>query len=225
MRTAVISLGGSLIVPEGIDTDFLKKFRAIILELISKGDRFVIVCGGGRTCRVYQNASSEITEVNKEDRDWIGIAATRLNAELVRSVFSEQAYERIIDNPADKIVTEKKIIIGAGHVPGSSSDLDAVILAENSRADTLINMSNIDMVYDKDPKTHKDAKPIDKITWDDFLKLVGEEWIPGANVPFDPVASKKAKDLGLKVIVLNGNNLDNLKDFLEGREFVGTLIS
>ena len=44
--------------------------------------------------------------------------------------------------------------------------------------------------FQADPRKDKNAKPIDKITWTDFRKLVGDEWIPGMNAPFDPVASK-----------------------------------
>lgn len=225
MKTTVISLGGSLIMPENINIDFLKRFRQLLLKHTENDVRFIIVCGGGRICRDYQSAAQHITKVSSEDRDWIGIMATKLNAELVRSVLSEQAYKRVIDNPSEKLNTDKRIIIGAGYRPGSSSDYDAVLLAENFKATTLINMSNIDMVYDKDPKQHSDSKAIRELSWDGLLSLTGERWLPGMNVPFDPVASRKAAKIGLKVIILNGNNLKNLRECLEAREFTGTIIS
>jgi uridylate kinase len=88
----------------------------------------------------------------------------------------------------------------------------------------VINMSNIDQVYNKDPNTHKDAKPIEKTSWAEFRKIVGDEWVPGMNAPFDPVAAKKAEALGIKVVVLNGENFENLEKCLNNKPFVGTTI-
>ncbi|MFA6215922.1 MAG: UMP kinase, partial [Patescibacteria group bacterium] len=80
-------------------------------------------------------------------------------------------------------------------------------------------------VYDKDPKKFKDAKPLKEMVWPDFLKLVGTKWVPGAHVPFDPVASKLAYQWRLKLVVMKGDNLNNLSNFLAERKFVGTIIS
>ena len=148
-----------------------------------------------------------------------------MNAEFIRAIFSKQAYEKVINNPEDQIDTDKLIIVGAGYKPGHSSDMDAVLLAKNFEADTLINMSNIDLVYDKDPNKYDYAKPIKQSNWDDFLEIIGDDWVPGKNVPFDPVASKRSKENGLKVIILNGKNIDNLKNCFDEKDFVGTVIS
>jgi uridylate kinase len=221
----VLSLGGSIIVPEKIDVEFLKKFREIILDFIKKGNKVAIVAGGGHTCRVYQNASKEIAEVSQEDLDWIGIKTTKLNAELVRAVFAEHAYEEVIDNPTEKIKTDKPIIVGSGWMPGCSSDKDTVLLAVNLGMDTVVNLSNIEYVYDKDPKKHKDAEKIEKMSWKQMQEIVGTEWVPGANLPFDPEATKEAAKEGLKVVIMKGTDLENLKNFLEGKEYKGTTIS
>jgi len=214
-----------LIVPDKIDIDFIKEFRELILSYVEQGHRFIICCGGGKVCRDYQDAAKEVTEIKDVDGDWIGILSTKLNAELIRAVFSEYAYEKVTENPEDKIETDMKIIVGAGYLPGHSSDMDAVLLAENFGADSLINLSNIEKVYTDDPKKNPDAKPIDTIDWDGFLKIIGEEWIPGRNVPFDPNASKKAKEIGLDVIILNGKDLENLSKCFKGEVFIGTTIS
>jgi uridylate kinase len=225
MKTTILSLGGSLIVPEEIDIEYIKQFRELILSYVKKGERFIICCGGGKVCRKYQNAAKEITDVSSLDGDWIGITATKMNAEFIRAIFSKQAYEKVINNPEDQIDTDKLIIVGAGYKPGHSSDMDAVLLAKNFEADTLINMSNIDLVYDKDPNKYDYAKPIKQSNWDDFLEIIGDDWVPGKNVPFDPVASKRSKENGLKVIILNGKNIDNLKNCFDEKDFVGTVIS
>ncbi|NQU13426.1 MAG: UMP kinase [Desulfobacteraceae bacterium] len=221
-KALVISLGGSIIVPARIDSDFLKRFREIILGL--EQARFVIICGGGKICRNYQNAAREMAEISKEDLDWIGIQATRLNAELVRSIFGETAYKKVIHDPHEEIDTSKRIVIGAGFEPGSSTDLRAVQVAERFGAGKVVNMSNIDYVYDDDPKKNPLAKKLTNITWADFRKLVGSEWAPGLNMPFDPIASKEAEKLGLEVVII-GNEISNLKRVLKGESYNGTTIS
>ena len=221
-KALVISLGGSIIVPAGIDSDFLKRFREIILGL--EQAQFVIICGGGKICRNYQNAAKEMAEISKEDLDWIGIQATRLNAELVRSIFGETAYKKVIHDPHEEIDNSKRIVIGAGFEPGSSTDLRAVQMAERFNAGKVVNMSNIDYVYDDDPKKNPHAKKLTSITWTDFRKLVGNEWDPGLNMPFDPIASKEAEKLGLEVVII-GNEISNLKRVLKGESYNGTTIS
>jgi uridylate kinase len=88
----------------------------------------------------------------------------------------------------------------------------------------MINLSNIDYIYDKDPKQFPEAKPLSTITWEECQKLVGTEWKPGMNAPFDPIAAKLAKELNLTAIVTNGNDFDNLENIIEGRQFKGTII-
>ena len=221
-KTAVISLGGSIIVPDQVDGPFLKKFREIILSLQS--ERFIIICGGGRICRNYQNAARELAVVSNEDLDWIGIAATRLNAELVRSIFGNEVHGKVIHDPDEEIDWNKRIIIGAGFQPGSSTDLRAVQLAKRFGASRVINMSNIDYVYSADPKKDPAAEKLEEISWPEFRKLVGDEWDPGLNMPFDPIASKEAEKEGLQVIII-GNDIHNLERLLRSQSFKGTTIS
>ena len=54
--------------------------------------------------------------------------------------------------------------------------------------------------------------------------MVGTEWEPGKNVPFDPVASLRAKKTGIQVICAGGSDLDNLDNILNDRPFKGTTI-
>ena len=222
MDTIVISLGGSIIVPGEIDKVFLKKLRKITLRL--EQTRFMIICGGGKVCRNYQNAAKEIADVSKEDLDWIGISATWLNAELVRSIFGEEAHRKVIHNPDEEIDGSNRVVIGAGFEPGSSTDLRAVQLAKRFDAARVINMSNIDYVYSADPKKDPNAERLTEIAWSEFRKLVGNEWDPGLNMPFDPIASREAEELGLEVIVI-GNDISNLEKLLKGEAFKGTTIS
>jgi uridylate kinase len=219
----IISLGGSLINPDKIDIDFLRNFRDMILKYTKKKS-VAIICGGGRPAREYVEAAKKLVDSINEESDMIGIMATRLNAELVRIMFGKDAYEKVVINPTQKINTGKRIIIGAGWLPGCTTDTDAVLLAKNLKAKRIINLTNTDFVYDKDPRKFKDARPFSKLSWKQFRDIVGTKHSPGIHAPFDPVASKKAEELGLQVIILNGKNLSNLNNFLDGKEFIGTTI-
>ncbi len=221
----ILSLGGSLIAPkEGINATFLADFRTLLERHIREGKRFVLICGGGKTAREYQGAARELGELTRDSLDWIGIHATRLNAHLVRTMFGKLAHGRVVSDPKGARGWKTPVLVAAGWKPGCSTDYDAVLLAKALGAKMLVNLSNIDYVYDKDPHAHKDAKPICEMSWKQLRKLVGSRWDPGAHVPFDPVASKGAEKIGLTVIVTNGKNLKNLDDIIAGHTFTGTVI-
>ncbi|MCK5061317.1 UMP kinase [Candidatus Parcubacteria bacterium] len=228
----IISLGGSLIAPpKGIDWRFLKRFRELIIKQIKAGKRFVIITGGGTTCRQYQQAANKVVNLTKDDSDWLGIHTTRLNAHLIKTIFRAYAHPRINKNPRTKADIKKHfakgegIMVAAGWRPGWSTDYVAAILAERLNAKTVINLSNIKYVYDKDPNKFASAKKITKITWPDFRKIVGNKWDPGLNAPFDPVASALAEKLGLEVIIAEGKNINNLEKIFNKQKFQGTIIS
>ncbi len=226
----ILSLGGSLIVPNGgIDTQFLKEFEAYIRKKVAQGCRFFIVTGGGETAGHYIKAASEVSgsKLTNEDRDWLGVHATRMNGHLLRTIFRDLAYEYLIKHYdlIDKKAVEAKVVIGVGWKPGWSTDYDAVLLAQDYYVKQVINLSNVDMVYDKDPSKFKDAKPIKKIKWNEMLKIVGNKWVPRLNMPFDPIAARQAQKIDLEVIICKGNNLQNLDNIIEGKKFVGTTIS
>lgn len=223
MSKIVLSLGGSLIYPEKIDADFLKAFRDLVLRHI-RGNEFYIVTGGGRLAREAQAAAKSVNEISGVDLDWLGIAATRLNAELVRAIFGHFANSEIIGDPHVLPAEKKAIYVGGGWKPGRSSDYAAVLLAKTVGATTLVNLSNIDFVYDKDPRHYPDARPFKKLSWSEMRVLVGGEWTPGANVPFDPLACQLAEESGITVVVMNGKRIDNLEKYILGENFKGTII-
>ncbi len=225
-KTVVVSLGGSLVVPDQINERFLAAFRKVLIVYIRKGFRFILIVGGGKTARRYQSAAAHVAQVSADDLDWLGIHSTRLNGHLMRTIFRDYAYPIIITNLRKiNLRTPKPVIVGAGFEPGSSTDLRAVQLAKSYGADTIINLSNIDWVYTKDPSKFKDAKKIKEIKWRVFRKMFGSKWNPGANVPFDPVAAKLAQQLHFKVIIINGLKLGNIQRVFLGQSFTGTTIS
>jgi len=195
-KTFVLSLGGSLVVPNGgIDIKFLIAFNKFIRNQISsKKRRFFIVVGGGATTRHYQAAASAVHGAIEDiDLDWIGIHATRLNAHLLRIIFRDLAHSHVLKHYEVIRKSTESVVIAGG--------------------------------YDKDPKKFPNAKPIDHISWNAYRKMVGGKWIPGMNSPFDPIASKLADEMGVTVKIVNGKNLDNLTRALDGKKFVGTTIA
>ncbi|MDO8621079.1 MAG: UMP kinase [Candidatus Levybacteria bacterium] len=225
----VISVGGSLIVPNGgIDTDFLIKFNKFVRAQLAKNKnrQFFLIVGGGSTTRHYQKAAREVIgdKLTRDDLDWLGIHATRLNAHLVRTIFRDIAHHYILKHYEIIRKVEESVVVGSGWKPGWSTDFCAIMACQDYDVKTVINLSNIDQIYDKDPNKFKDARPIDKISWKELRKLVGNEWIPGMHAPFDPIAAKKAEELGLKVVIMNGSNLENVQNYMDGKKFTGTVI-
>ncbi len=230
-ETVILSVGGSLIVPNEIATDFLSSLKILIeTEIAKNGRRFIIIAGGGKTARNYMDAARAVSELSSDDTDWIGLHATRLNGHLLRTIFRDIAHPVVITNPDDILDVPKNahLVIAAGYRPGSSTDFRAVQIAERCDAKKLVNLSNIDYVYTADPKNPPTGGPvpekIEKISWTDFRKLIPTEWNPGLSSPFDPVAAKKADELGLEVAIINGKKLSELTNYLEEKPFIGTVI-
>jgi uridylate kinase len=221
----VISLGGSLICPDRVDADYVREFVALIKKEIEKGGHFAIITGGGRVAREYRDALLGTGESDPDMLDWMGIAATRYNAELLRLAFGALAESAIFMDPNTPTLTGKSVLVGGGYTPGHSSDGSAVALAKALGATKLVNLSNIDYVYTADPRKDPTATPIKTSNWTDFRKLLPESWDPGLNAPFDPVAARMAEEMGLEVAVMNGKNIENLGAYIEGREFIGTVIA
>ncbi len=225
-KYTILSVGGSIIIPKtGFDVPFLKKFRALIMAEVKKGRRFILTVGGGATCRHYQQALKEtIPTTTNTDLDWLGIHTTIFNAEFVRMLFGKLAYPLVVTNPTKKIATAKPIIIAAGWKPGCSTDTDAVLLAKHFGALELINLSNIDYVCDSDPRINPDAKRFEALTWKEYRGIVGDTWTPGMSAPFDPVATRLAERLKLKVHFVKGTDIEQIKKVLHGKKYRGTTL-
>lgn len=244
--TTVLSLGGSIVAPDSPDIEFLTAFRSFVADYlaVSPTRRLILVVGGGGPARSWQKAyrsaltakasaasvsaaahsTAPAAVLSDEAQDWIGIAATRLNAQLVKGILGDFCLDPVVTDPDATFDFTGRVLLAAGWKPGFSTDFDAVMLAERFGATSVLNLSNIAKVYTADPRVDPTARPIDSISWKDFRVLVGDEWVPGKNVPFDPIATKKASGLGLKVICAAGKDLANLGNIMEGRPFVGTVI-
>ncbi|MBU0953668.1 MAG: UMP kinase [Nanoarchaeota archaeon] len=219
--TRVLSLGGSLIVPEKIDTAFLQSFTTL-LKKYTKKEKIILVCGGGATCRQYQNAARTLGIANKIILDRIGIAATHLNAQLLHALFPE-AYPSVVTNQKLPHDWDQQLLIAGGAIPGQSTDQIAVELAKQAGATTIYNLTNT-IVYDADPKKNPTAKPLQIISWNKYLTIIGDYWEPGRSTPFDPVAANAAKDAGITVHIVDARDPVTIEACLTGTPS-GTTIS
>ena len=219
-----------MIVPsEGVSGVFLMKLNTFIRKALTKNPnlQFFLVVGGGTTARDYRDAGREVVghELTLEDLDWLGVHATRLNAHLIRTIFQDLANPYIIEQYEIIRKVEEPVVVAAGWKPGWSTDYCATLICEDYKVKTILNLSNVPQVYDKDPNKFKDAKPKSKMSWTNFRKLVGNRWIPGMHAPFDPVAATRAQELGLEVVCLSGDDFTNIEKYFAGKKFLGTVIS
>jgi len=248
-KTITISLGGSIIYPDQIDVHFLKQFNSFIRRYIKKGYKFIIITGGGKPARIFQDAAAKISRVSNNDKDWIGIHTTRLNAQLLRTIFKDVADPEIIDSKEKVLSRIKKtsevklrsksrsdfgigvqqlnypITVGSGWRPGWSTDYVAASIAANFSAHEFINAGKPAFVFERDPKRFPRAQKFEKLTWSEYRKLIPRKWTPGFSSPIDPVAARLCQAKKLTAIVVGGKNLKNFENLLRGKDFSGTIIS
>jgi len=221
----VLSLGGSLIVPENIDIGFLKKFREVIKKNTKKY-KFVIVCGGGTVARKYIQALKQDNK-NEYLQSLVGISVTRLNARFMSYIFNfDPEYGIAHDMKEIKNRLERTDIIFCGalrYAPNQTSDATAVKLAVYLKT-IFINLTNVKGLYDKNPMENKNAKFIPKITLKDFSKIVlAIPNKPGMHAPVDHTALKVMVKNKIKTYIL-GKDLNNLDQLLNNKNFIGTII-
>ncbi len=211
----VISLGGSLITPKD---DFLEKVADFIKKTSKKIDLYVVV-GGGKIAKNYIKVARKFCN-DERFLDKIGIAATRLNAFLLASFF-----KKTIPYTVKKASTMQPPVIMGGTTPGHSTDAVAAMLAKKVKADLLVIATDVDGIYDKDPKKYRNAKKFDKIKIDDLIKIVGNKWKKaGEKIVVDAIACKIIKKEKIRAVVLNGKDLKQLENAIYGKKFNGTII-
>lgn len=226
-KRIVVSVGGSMIFPDNINDKFLKEFKEFVLEQVDKGWRFLLITGGGKLTRIFQEGAKNILGLNasKDDLDWLGVHTTRINAHLMRTVFANIAQPAIVTNPEENNINmDAAVVVAGGWKPGWSTDYVAAKIAARIKAPYIVNLTNVSQVYDDDPKKNPDAKPIEEMSWEKYRAMIGDEWIPGMNLPFDPVAAKLCQKNNITVLIMNGNEISNLKDAMTKGKFFGSLL-
>jgi uridylate kinase len=176
-------------------------------------------------CRLYQGYARLAGVKKARELDWIGIYATRFNAALVKSLFSSLSTDDLSYKDLKRQAKRFSVLVLGGIIPGASSDHTTVQIARTVGSRALFNLSNIEYVYDKDPRAHRDAKPHKRLTWQEYFGIIGSKRVPGGNYPFDPVAARLAARLKITVNMINGRNLPEVKKALAGKSFKGTIIT
>lgn len=225
-KVIVLSLGGSLIVPNEIDIKFLEKFRQVIKKHESKY-KFVIVCGGGIIARKYIKA---LREKGKSEylQSMAGIAITRLNARFMTYFFGRDASSGIPHNMEEvKNLMGKNNIVFCGalrYAERETSDGTAAKIARFLGTE-FINLTAVDGLYTSNPLTHINAKFIPKISWENFLKRANKiKYRPGQHFVLDQEAAETIFKYKIKTYII-GKNLTNLDNLLSEKKFKGTVIS
>lgn len=224
MKTIVVALGGSIVYPDKIDTIFLRKFHKFVLKFIHRQWRFVIVVGGGRVARLFQIAAQKAGRVTDDDKDWLGIHATRLNAHLLRTIFRRVADPVVIDDRHRLKKLSYPVTVASGWRPGWSTDYVAAALAYDLGTKEFVIAGKPAYVYDRDPARDGGAKFLQDLGWKEYRRLIPRKWKPGMHSPVDPVAAEFSVKHGLRAVVLNGKDLKNLEAFLNNKKFRGTII-
>jgi len=222
----VLSLGGSLIIPDEINVDYLKQFKKTILKNTDKC-KFIVVCGGGSIARKYISALSKIG-MNDLFQSFAGISATRMNARFI-SYFFRQNQERGIPHTMGELkrYVRKFDIVFCGaleYKPNQTSDSTAAEIAKKFKT-IFINLTDVSGLYDKNPKEHKDAKFISKISWKNFNKIVDKiKFKPGQHFVLDQTAAKMIMKNRITTYIL-GRDMNQLENVLKSKKFKGTIIS
>jgi len=224
MKTIVISLGGSVLIPS-IESHNIKKFIEILKEIAKKYRLFIVVGGGGEARRYIMAARDlGIDEANSDD---IGIMVTQLNAALVAGALGSIAYPRIAKNyiQAREFAESGKIVVMGGVVAGQTTDAVSALLAEYVGADGLFNVTSVDGIYSRDPRHDKGATRYSHLTPKDLFDVVRNNQLQaGSNTVFDIVAAKVIERSNIPLFVLDGRDPENVRKAIIGGHFSGTVV-
>lgn len=223
-KTVVVALGGSIVHPDGIDTAFLKEFKKFLAPFLRRDIKFILVIGGGKLSRNFQEAAGRVARVTDEDKDWIGVHATRLNAHLLRTIFRDVADPVVIDARGKIKKLRAPITIASGWRPGWSTDYVAMRIAADFGIHEVVIAGRPAHVYNKDHARHANATPFHELSWREYRKLIPAKWKPGMHAPVDPVGAALGAREGVNAIVIDGHDIKNFTALLNGKEFKGTII-
>ena len=212
-----ISLGGSLLTREGTPETY-RRYARVLRELKGRGHTLIVVCGGGKPAREWIRIAKELgADAYTQDR--LGIHATPLNALLLIAALGPDAHPHIHRRGGEiKRNLGDRILVGGGHLPGSSTDYRAVLFAEAAGAELIVNATDVDGVYDRNPEVHADAVKLDRITFSQLEKIIKEntEQSPGEYGLFDLKAVRRAKKLKTPLVFVDGSDPEEIARAVEG---------
>ncbi|NYZ73570.1 UMP kinase [Candidatus Micrarchaeota archaeon] len=225
----VLSIGGSSIIPEGKpDIAFLK---AMALTIKKSKNSFGILCGGGTVARTYAAAARELG-AGEYEADSIAITSTRQNAQLVMAALAGagvDVYRRVLTDFEDAKgpARDNKVVVMGGTIPGITTDTDSVLLAEAIGAQRLVNISNVDAVYDSDPRKNPSAKKFQKMAYDELIGLAAssDKRMAGTNFIFDMLACRLIARSRIETHFVSFRKMADVENAIEGKKHNGTVVS
>lgn len=220
----VISLGGSLLTRLPGTEGYLR-YADAAKRLAASGHRLVVVCGGGKTSRGYQEVARELG-ADRSLLDRIGVLGTHVNALLLMAALGDSADRRIFVRAGEvRRSFGGKILIGGGYLPGSSTDYRAALFAKAISADMIVNATDYGGVFDKDPSKYKDARQFSTLSYDEFERIVRSRFVqePGNYGLFDLKATRLVRKHRITTVIVDGGDPEEIVRAVEGSHH-GTLI-
>jgi uridylate kinase len=225
MKTIVISLGGSILIPS-LEKNKIKEYVPV-LEEIAAYHRLFVVVGGGGEARRYITVTRNLG-IDEGTSDEIGILVTRLNATLLIAALGDRAYPKVAESHAEakKFAESGKIVVMGGITPAQTTDAVAAVLAERVGASVFINVTSVDGIYSADPNKDKKAKHYETLTPKQLLGIVGGTSLTaGSNTVLDIVAARVVERSHIPLVVLDGRDPENLSRAILTGDFTGTVVS
>ena len=216
-QTFLIKLSGEAMAGKngsGLDFEYIEKICLKIKECHDLGVGIGIVCGGGNFLR-----GRDAHVMNRITADYTGMLATIMNSLVLKDTFTRLgvpvynqtglSVRTIDDIDAEKAlqaINDGKIVIFGGGTgqPLFSTDTGAALRAVDINANVIVKLTNVDGVYDKDPRKYNDAVKYNKVSFDEVLdKKLGI---------MDLEAIEMCKEKNIDIVVTDINNDDCLID-------------
>ncbi len=224
MKTIVVSLGGSVLVPS-LDANSIRLYAALLQEMATRY-RLFVVTGGGGEARRYIHAA-RLLGIDEASADDLGILVTRLNASLIGGALGEAAYPRVAESyqEAREFAQSGKIVVMGGMIAGQTTDAVAAVLAEYVRASAVFNITSVDGIYSRDPRHYPTAERYTHLTPKQLLEVIGEcQLTAGSNTVFDIVAAKVIERSHIPLIVMDGRDPEMVRAAVMKGQFRGTVV-
>ena len=193
-----------MVFPGKANLPYIQSISSILLALKRRTVVGVVVGQGKRGKE--QRLKDRKKGVSEYDLDMFGIKQTHKNALLLRKILGLKGPVPTTIEEARREAKRKGITVIGGVTPGLTTNAAAALLAEAIGAKKLINATNIDGVYTKDPRKFKSARKFHKLKYEKLIALATEQDTRGAKSPFifDLVAAKLIARSKIKTYIIQG---------------------
>ncbi len=225
-RAVVVSVGGSVLLTGQDDRSYLERLSKLLRE-VGRTIPLVVTTGGGHTAREYIRLGRDLG-LTEFELDEIGIEVTRLHARLLAAAVGAPTPPHpptTIALAVHELQRASPVILG-GTEPGHTTDGVASLVASRLRAARLVNATDVDGLYDEDPRTHPDARRIARTRWPEFRRrvLAATAGAAGQNFLFDRLGADTLARAGIPLWIVHGRDLTNLEAAIRGRSFDGSRV-